>query len=296
MGLEHFHAGRFKESLALMKRACDEYDPVAHRDLAFRFGHDAWASSANYQAWNLWHLGFPDQASRRADEAVQYAHALGHANTTGLVLCYGANYMRIWLRQPQRVESHAREALRLAEDNGMELWHPVALVQLGWALSQRGTAPGLDEIETGLRAPSLMGAGRIEIFHLSVAAEAYARAGQHDEARRRMERAFSLLSRGNDDSCAAEFHRIRAGLLRGGNAEERGAAEADLRRAIEIARGQAALSLELRAARDLGSMLSERGERRQATDLLAPVYARFTEGFDTADLLETKALLEALRA
>jgi predicted ATPase len=89
---------------------------------------------------------------------------------------------------------------------------------------------------------------------------------------------------------------MRAGLSRGGDAEARRAAEADLRHAIETARGQAALSLELRAARDLASMLSERGERREALDLLAPVYGRFTEGFHTLDLQEAKALLDALRA
>ena len=65
---------------------------------------------------------------------------------------------------------------------------------------------------------------------------------------------------------------------------------------LRIARQQEALSLELRAARDLASMLAERGERQQAADLLAPVYAGFTEGFDTADLKEAKALLDELRA
>ncbi len=249
LGLERFHEGRFKESLALMTKAYDGYDPIAHRDLALRFGHDPRAASANYQAWNLWLLGFPDQAARKIEEGLRWAREVNHANTTGLVLCYGANIAHIWLRRPDRVESGAREALRLAEDNSMALWHAFGLIHLGWALSQQGTAPGLDEIEAGLREAHQMGAGRLEPFHLSLAADAYARAGRHDEARASIGKAFTALAHGRDLAFAAELHRMRAVLSLCGGAGERDAAEADLRRALKIARQQEAPSLELRAAR-----------------------------------------------
>ncbi|MDP9136959.1 MAG: AAA family ATPase, partial [Pseudomonadota bacterium] len=245
LGLERFHEGRFKESLSLMTKAYDGYDPIAHRDLALRYGHDPRAASANYQAWNLWLLGFPDQAARKIDEGLRWAREVNHANTTGLVLCYGANIAHIWLRQPDRVESGAREALRLAEDNSMALWHAVAQIQLGWALSQQSTAPGLDEIEAGLRDVNQLGAGRIELLHLSLAADAYARADRHDEARASIGKAFTALAHVGDQACAAELHRIRAVLPRGGGAGERDAAEADLRGALKIARQQEAPSLEL---------------------------------------------------
>ena len=122
LGLERFHEGRFKESLALMTEACDGYDPIAHRDLALRFGHDPRAASANYQAWNLWLLGFPTRQRARS-RTVCAGREVNHANTTGLVLCYGVNILNMWLRRPDEVESAAREALRLAEDNSMALWH-----------------------------------------------------------------------------------------------------------------------------------------------------------------------------
>jgi predicted ATPase len=77
---------------------------------------------------------------------------------------------------------------------------------------------------------------------------------------------------------------------------DRGAAEVDLRRALEIARQQKAKSLELRAARDLAWVMAERGERQEAADLLSPVYRGFAEGFDTPDLKEAKVLLDQLRA
>jgi adenylate cyclase len=278
-----------------MTEACDGYDPTMHRDLALRFGHDPRAASANYQAWNLWHLGFPDQAARKVEDNLRWTREVNHANTTGLVLCYGVNILNMWLRRPDDVESAAREALRLAEDNSMALWHAFALIHLGWALSQQGTAPGLDEIEAGLREAHQLGAGRLQPFHLSLAADAHARAGRHDEARASIDKAFTALAHGRDVAFAAELHRMRAVLSLGGGAGERDAAEADLRRALKIARQQEAPSLELRAARNLASMLAERGERQQAADLLAPVYGGFTEGFATADLKEAKALLDELR-
>ena len=294
LGLERFHEGHFKESLALMEKACDGYDPIAHRDLALRFGHDPRAASANYQAWNLWLLGFPDQAARKIEEGLRWAREVNHTNTTAIVLCYGANVAYIWLRWPDRVESGARKALRLAEDNSMALYHALGLPQLGWALSQQGTAPGLDEIEVGLRAAQQIGAGRLQPFHQSLAADAYARAGMHDEARASIGKAFTALTRNRDLAFAADLHRMRAALLLRAGASERNTAEADLRRALEISQQQEALSLQLRAARDLASLLADRGERRQGYDLLYPIYSRFTEGFETADLKEARALLDQL--
>jgi len=296
LGLERFHAGRFRESLALMNRACDEYDPARHRDLALRFGHDSRAASASYQAWNLWVLGFPDQAARKVEDSLRFARETNHTNTTGLVLCYGTGLPRVWLRLPDQVESSAREALRLAEDNSMALWHAMALIQLGWALGEQGKAPGLDEIEAGLRKLGQMGAGRIEMMSISLAAEAYVRGGRHEEAQAIIGRASTIFAGVREQSLAADLYRVRACLARRGGAEQRAAAEADLRRSLKIARQQEALSLELRAARDLAAMLAERGERRQAADLLAPVYGRFTEGFTTADLADARALLDALPA
>jgi predicted ATPase len=122
LGLECFYEGRFEESLALTKKGLDLYDPIAHRDLAHRFGHDPRAASANYKAWNLWHLGFPDQAAFTFEDNLRWTRDVNHANTTGLVLCMGT-MTNIWLRRPEQVEDAAREALRLANEMGLALWH-----------------------------------------------------------------------------------------------------------------------------------------------------------------------------
>lgn len=295
LALERFHEGRFRESLVLARKSLDTYDPVAHCDLASLFGHDPRASATNYETWILWHLGFPDQAARTSEDNLRWTRQVNHANTTGIALCYGINLLHIWLRQPVRVESIAREALLLAEERSMALWHAWAQIHLGWALSQLGKAPGLDEIEAGLHEAREIGAGRLEPLHRSIAADAYSRAGRHDEANASIAAAFAALEHGRDLALAAELYRSRAALLLRADARERDAVEADLRRALEIASQQEAPSLQLRAARDLAALWAERGERHRAADLLAPIYAAFTEGFETLDLVESKALLDELR-
>ena len=295
LGLERFHEGRFGESLSLVRQSLASYDPVLHGDLVHRFGHDPRTAAANYEAWNLWHLGFPDQAARTSEDNLRWTREVDHANTTGIALIYGVTIPNIWLRRPARVESAAREALHLAEEKSLALWHAWAQIHLGWALSQQGKASGLDEIEIGLHEARQMGAGRFEPLHLGLAAEAYVCAERHDEAKASIAKAFAANERSNDAALAAELHRLRGTLFLSGNSAQRDAGEADLRRALEIAREQAAPSLQLRAARDLASQLADRGERRQANELLAPIYNCFTEGFDTKDLIEARALLDQLR-
>jgi class 3 adenylate cyclase/predicted ATPase len=294
LGLERFHEGRFTDSLVFMEKALDSYDPIAHRDLALRFGVDARAAAEGYRTWNIWHLGFPDQAVRASESNLRWARKVDHVNTTGHVLCIGL-LTNIWLRQPERVERAARETLRLAEERSLALWHAWALICLGWALSQQEAARGLDSIETGLREAHEIGAGRFDPLYQCLAADAYSRAGRHDEARASIAKAFTAQAAGPDMAHAADLHRTRAAVLLRADASQGAAAEADLRRALEIATQQESPSLQLRAARDLASLLAERGERQQAADLLAPIYAWFTEGFETLDLIEAKALLETLR-
>jgi hypothetical protein len=294
LGLERFYEGRFEESLVLVQRGLDSYDPVTHKDLANRYGHDPRAASANYKAWNLWHLGLPNQAAETFDDNLRWARQFKHANTTGLVLCMGT-MTNIWLRRVQHVEKAACEAIRLAEEMTLPLWHAWSGIHLGWAMSQNDAALGLTEIEAGLREASEIGAGRYEPFHLGIAAEACARAGWKDEAERRISEAFTALSRGHHDAFAAELYRIRAAILTRLDRKHEAAA-ADLLRALDLARQQKALSLELRAARDLARLLAEQGEKERAVDTLAPVYRRFTEGFDTPDLVEASALLSDLGA
>jgi predicted ATPase len=294
-GLERFYEGRFAESLPLTQKGLDIFDPVVHHDLTHRFGHDPRASSTNYKAWNLWHLGMPDQASQTFEDNLHWTRKVNHPNTTGLVLCMGT-MTNIWLRRPEDVEKAAREALRLADEMALALWHAWGRIHLGWALAQRDAGSGIGEIEAGLREAHQIGAGRYEPFHLAIAADAYARAGRQLEAQRSIANAFSSLALGHHQAFSADLYRIRATVLVQAKRPDFELAKVDLHKALEISRRQQSPTLRLRAARDLARLLAKQGERQQATDLLAPEYGQFTEGFDTLDLKESKALLDELRA
>ena len=200
----------------------------------------------------------------------------------------------IWLRQPDRVLAAAREAIALAEEMTLPLWHAWGRIQLGWALSQGDAAEGLADMEAGIEEARQIGAGRFEPFHLGLMADAYLRSGRYPEAQTSLARAFEGLALGHHRAFAADLHRIRAAACLHTEWGKGAAAESDLRRAIDLARDQEAPALELRATRDLARLWSDLGERRQACDLLAPVYSRLTEGFATPDLIETKTVLDSL--
>ena len=150
--------------------------------------------------------------------------------------------------------------------------------------------------EAGLRSASAIGAVRFGPLHFGIAAEAHSRASKHGEARLRMESAFKALAHNHDMAFAAELHRMRAGLSLQASTDERDAPEGDFRKAFQITRQHKSPSLHVRAAHDLARLLAERGERQQAADLLAPIYAGFTEGSDTLDLKEARNLLDELHA
>jgi hypothetical protein len=194
LALERFFEGRFKEALILIGKALESYDPAIHRDLLHRFGQDPRTGAANYKAWTLWHLGFPDQAAATIEANLRWVRELNHTNTTCLALCYGATLVNIWLRRPEQVERAAREALRLADEMSLALWHAWGRVHLGWALSQQDPAGSLDEIEAGLREARQTRAGRLVPLHLAILADAYSRAAMEGFACMAMSRATGVTA------------------------------------------------------------------------------------------------------
>ncbi len=294
LALESFHAGHYRRSLALAEQSIALYRPEAHGELKLRFGHDPRVAAGHYRAWNLWYLGFPEQSARQVEETLAWARGVDHPNTTGLALCYGVALTNYWLRRPERAELAAREAMRIAEEMSLALWHGWGLIHLGAALKLQGKGSGLPEIEAGIDEVKRIGAGRFEPIHWSFAAEAYAASGRHDAATAAIDHAFNALTSSEDVALAADLHRVRARLSLDADASAKDAAEADLHRALEIARDQEAPMLELRAARDLASLLVARSNRRRAADLLAPVVQTFGEGQQMPDLLEATRLLDQL--
>ena len=294
LGIAYFHEGLFEEARDLYREVIAGYEPAAHRALIHSYGQDNRVAAQCYLAVVLWVLGFPAQAADAAEQGLDWATEVGHPFSLAYMRNIGADWTYIWLRNAERVAHIARENLRLADAMSIAVFQAWSRIDLGWALAQRGEAQGLAEIEGGLRQKQQTGARRMEQFHLSLVADAYAREGRFDEALNSNAKAFEQLALLGDKAFTAELHRQRANLWHRSGAGEFTAVVAELSRALDIARAQQARAFELRAARDLAGIWAVRGERERAVDLLAPVYSTFTEGFDTPDLCEARDLLDAL--
>jgi predicted ATPase len=189
-------------------------------------------------------------------------------------------------REWQRTYEQAEAALGLAREHGFAFRVAQATILRGWALVEQGQGEaGLTQICQGLAA--LRATGSETGAYLIWLAAAYGRVGQREEGLRVAEEALARNE-------SAELYRLKGELLLRRSAEHHAQAESCFRQALEIARRQGAKSLELRAAMSLSRLWQRQGKQAEARELLAPIYGWFTEGFDTADLQEAKALLEAL--
>jgi predicted ATPase len=238
----------------------------------------------------LWELGYADQAVRRSHQVLTLARELAHPASVATALYFAADiHMR--RREGQSTYEQAEAALVLAREHGFAFRVAQATILRGWALIERGQgATGLAQICQGQSALRATGAERVG--HLDLLAEAYGRVGQIEEG---LQVVAEALAKGDRSGAGeGELYRLKGELLLTRSSEHHVEAESCFRQALEVARRQEAKSLELRAAMSLSRLWQQQGKRHEARALLAPIYGWFTEGFDTADLQEAKALLEEL--
>jgi len=292
VAVARFHAGRYREALACADDILAHYDPVCHRDLAFRYGHDARISGLAYRAWALWHLGFADQAIQSLDTATAWARERDHGNTTGFALVWGVMIANALMRRAPEIVTATRLALPILAELAQPMWYSFARVFYGWGSAHQGNfEDALSEIDAGIAGLKAIGTRRwLSLLHC-LKAEAHALAGQRDKADAAIADATKHLNETGDLACAADLHCV-VGRLR--FEFDPDAARAAYERALAIARAQESLAMELRAATGLARLWSRQGNEKDAHLLLAPVYGRFTEGFGTPDLVEAKALLKEL--
>jgi predicted ATPase len=165
----------------------------------------------------------------------------------------------------------------------------------GWAMAAQGQgAAGLAHMRQGLSAYEATGAAVFRPYYLAFLAEAYGQVGQTGEGLTLLDEALAAVHKTGERFCEAELYRLKGELLLVCSAENHGEAEACFQQALTVARQQQARSWELRAATSLSRLWQQQGKQAEAHALLAPIYGWFTEGFDTADLQDAKALLEEL--
>jgi tetratricopeptide (TPR) repeat protein len=266
------------------------YDPERHRSHRLLYGgHDPGVCSGFVGAQAAWALGYPDKGLAFGREALLLAELIAHPFSLQDALLQDA-ILHLDRGEPettlQRLE--AAEAL-VAEQRLGFVVEPRFL--RGAALTAQGAfAEAVACLRAGLT--SRLGAMRDRPYALARLAEALSRQGEHKEALAAVREGLDVQEQKGQRRWEAELYRLEGLALIGLNRLEEG--QKALEAALGVARRQQAKAYELRAAMSLARLWGERGRRAAARDLLAPVYGWFTEGFDTADLKEAKALLDAL--
>jgi predicted ATPase len=296
------YLAEFAAAEAHFEQVIDLYDPQQHRDHAFRFGQDVGVSCRIYAAVTLWCLGYPDQSVQQSHEALTLARQVPHPMSLAYALFFST-----WVYQFRREWQHAHElaqaCINLTAEQGFMLLIAGGTMFRGWALVARSAEPaigqahlaeGIAQMEQGLSAWHATGAEVLRPYGLALLAEAHARMGQHEKGLTLLAEALAVINRTEERRWEAELHRLRGELLLAQGTDNATEAESCFHQALDVARHQQAKSWELRAAMSLAHLWQQQGKGPEARELLAPIYGWFTEGFDTADLQEAKALLNEL--
>ena len=279
-----------------LEHMLSRYVAPAHRSHAIRFQYDQRVATRMILARILWLQGFPEQALRMAQSNVEDAQTIDHA----LSLCYAleaACLVPLWIGDLPAAERSVAMLLDHSARHELTVWHARGRCLNGVLLIKRGEVnagvplfrDALDELrETGFvpHHTALLG----------TLAQGLAGSGEIAQGLATIDEALARSERDEEHWCIAELLRIKAELiLVAGGPGAAATAEQFFGQAIDWARRQAARSFELRAATGLARLWQRQRRTGQARKLLAPVYRRFTEGFNTADLVDAKALLETLR-
>jgi predicted ATPase len=262
----------------------------------FRMGLDPGVGCRAYAAWTLWLLGYPEQALARIQEALTLAHKLVHPFSLAYAWCWAAIVSQL-RRDVPTVHEHAEAAVALATAQGFPQWAALGTSVRGWALAMQGQGEeGLTQIRQEIAAWRATGAAQHVPYYCAMLADVAAYLGRTEDGLQVLAEAHTLVEQHEERYWEAEVSRLRGVLLLRQTGTSQAEAEAWLQRALDVARCQEAKSLELRAAMSLARLWQQQGKQAEARELLAPIYGWFTEGFDTADLQEARALLEALEA
>jgi predicted ATPase/DNA-binding winged helix-turn-helix (wHTH) protein len=305
VGMTLFYRGEFSAALAHFERASAMYDPEQHSpNRQFSLDHDPGVSCAAHGALTLLMLGYPDRAAARMRECLDYARAIDHPLTLTMAYNFAATFYQF--RREHRVVQELEDVrLEYSKKHDFDLFLLLGEIYRGWLVAEEGRPEeGLGQIGYGLTAFQAIGAELGRPTFLGILAGVYDQLGRSDEAMAAVNEAFSLGEQTGLHYWDAELQRLKGTLLLHA---ERASAQSVSRRtsreqeaetcfleAIEIARRQQAKAFELRAATSLGQLWQRQGKTQKARGLLAEVCDWFTEGFETPDLIEAKALREEL--
>jgi class 3 adenylate cyclase/predicted ATPase len=292
MGSSLLLTGDVAESRVHFDQALALHDPAKHRSLTTRFGQDIGVSILMFRSKALWLLGYPGSALADADRGLKDAREIGHAPTLMIAL---ADITHILCGNYAIANTNLQDLVALADEKGVVWWQALGMSLQGYLSAVTGEASNsVRTISTAVTVWRSTGSTVFIPLSLLFLATAYAELGKLDDAGRCVGEAMTVVEKTEERWFEADIHHMAGKVALMSRQQDLAKAEAYFERALAVARKQGAKSLELRAAMSMAGLWRDQGKRSEARDLLAPVYAWFTEGFDTIDLKKAKALLDAL--
>jgi len=284
--------GDLTAGLAHFDRATALYQKAS--SLATRFGADARVANLSFRSWAGWMRGYPKAALADVSRALEDAREVGQASTL-MVALFSASLTCALCGEYAKTNKLADELVVLADQKDAHFWKSFGILLQGWIFGLTGNAlKAVQMLTSGISALRSTGANATLPISLSHLATAYAEVGQFGNARRFIGEAIAAIDETKERWWEAEVNRMAGEIALKSPDLEVAQGEAHFNRALVVARQQQAKSWELRAAMSMARLWRDQGKPQQARELLAPVYGWFTEGFDTLDLNEAKALLDEL--
>jgi predicted ATPase/class 3 adenylate cyclase len=302
LGAVLFWLGELAQSRVYLEQGIRLYDQNSSHSPSFA-GDDPGVCGRRLAALSLSLLGYPEQALRRVHEALTLAQELSHPFSLAFALSQAA-FLYQFRGEAQATQKCAEALMTLSTERGFSRFLAMGTVLRGWALAAQGQGEeGIAQIRQGLAAWQATGQELGRPYFLALLAEAHGEGGQDDEGFTVMDEALAATEKTGERDYEAELYRLKGEVLLAqastrrrarGTRQKQAEAEACFQQALAVARRQQAKSWELRAAMSLSRLWQQQGKRAEARQLLAPIYSWFTEGFDTPDLQEAKALLDEL--
>jgi predicted ATPase len=294
LGATMFFRGELAPARTHLEQGIALYASQRHRALTCLYAVDPGVVFHSYASWVLWLQGYPDQAARQSHAALSLAQGLAHPYSLTWTLGF-ATLQQYFRREVQTVHEQAEATITLATEQGFPLFLALGMVLRGWSLAVQGhAAAGMPQIQQGVTALRTLG---VQVFLpccLAILAEAYGQAGQPEAGLPVLAEALEAARQGHLCWWEAELYRLQGELFLRGSAAHHAEAECCFQHALTVARRQQARSLALRAATSLSSLWQRQGKADAARQLLAPISGWFTEGFESADLQQARALLDEL--
>jgi len=294
VGSSLLHTGSPAQGRRHLDHAIALYDPAVHRPLALLFACDLRVINLVYRSLASWFLGYPEAALADTNHALKEARDTGQAGTTFIALNY-AILVHFLRGNYATTETLADELFTLADKQDAVAWKQSGLLYRGWVFAVTGkVSEAIQLITPGLAAFRSTGSTYMTSGGLSLLAKSHADLGQIEKASPFIDEAKSVIKGNGETWFEANVHLIAGDIALKLPQPYAGEAETHFERALAVSRNQQAKSWELRAATSMARLWRAQGKQQQARELLAPIYGWFTEGFDTRDLIEAKALLDKL--